>query len=746
MSSAGRAPESPATTRLTGWLLAAALGLGAGSAAAAPPDTTFLEQYAATYRFRLGQPTAVKLTPDGRAVLFLRSGPRSFVQDLYEFDVATRTERVVLTAEQILRGAEERLTPEEKARRERLRVSTRGIVSYKISEDGKRLLVPLSGRLFVIERAGGAVTELAGSPGFPIDPQLSPDGTRVACVRDGDLYVTDIASGRETRLTEGASDTLTHGLAEFVAQEEMDRFSGYWWSPDGSRIAYQETDLAPVEVLHIADPAHPEKAPDAWRYPRPGQANARVRLGIVAAAGGPTTWVSWDRERYAYLARVRWEKNAPLTLLVQNRPQTEEALLAVDAADGATRTLLVETDSTWLNLDGDMPHWLEDGSGFLWTSERDGAWQLELRGRDGALLRRLTPPGFNLRGFVALDESHRRVWVTGGEDPTQLQVFRVPLGPGRPAAEPVTRESGWHAAVVAKNGRAWVRTRSGAESGPVHTVMDASGKPLAALRAVTETPGIRTHLSFEAVGPARLRAVVVRPADFRPGERYPVIVNVYGGPHAQQARQSAYAYLLDQWFADQGYIVVALDGRGTPARGRAWERAIKGDLIGLALADQVDGLRALAAAHPEMDLARVGIFGWSFGGYFAAMAVMQRPDVFRAAMAGAPVADWRDYDTHYTERYLGLPDADLRAYEASSVLTYVPRLARPLLLVHGTVDDNVYFLHSMKLADALFRAGKEFEFLPLPGFTHSVPDPLVTKRLYGRIAEFFDRSVKRAAP
>src|SRR5213594_2139989 len=243
---------------------------------AAEADSGFLEQFAATYHFSLGQPTSITPTPDGDAVLFLRSGPRSFVQNLYEFDVAARRERVLLTADRVLRGALENLTAEERARRERMRVATRGIVSYHLSEDGRRIVLSLDARLFVVERSNGSVKELFGSPGFPIDPQLSPDGSLVACVRNGDLYVTDAGSGRERRLTEGASDTLSHGLAEFVAQEEMDRFSGYWWSPDGQTIAYQETRLGQVEVLHIMDPAHPEQEPQAWRYPRPGRKNAEV--------------------------------------------------------------------------------------------------------------------------------------------------------------------------------------------------------------------------------------------------------------------------------------------------------------------------------------------------------------------------------------------------------------------------------------------------------------------------------------
>jgi dipeptidyl-peptidase-4 len=300
--------------------------------------------------------------------------------------------------------------------------------------------------------------------------------------------------------------------------------------------------------------------------------------------------------------------------------------------------------------------------------------------------------------------------------------------------------------VFGKDHRVWVHTFVGPAGAPRQTVVSRAGRPLAEIRSVTEEPSLRMHLEFTTVGSRGYHAGLVRPDDFVPGRSYPVIVSVYGGPHAQQVTQAGRNYLLEQWLADHGFVVVAIDGRGTPARGRAWERALKDNLIEVPLADQVEALQALGASHPELDLTRVGIYGWSFGGYFSAMATMRRPDVFKAGVAGAPVTDWRDYDTHYTERYMDLPDSNAEGYRAASALTYADRLERPLLLVHGTADDNVFFLNSMKLCDALFRAGKPFEFLPLTGFTHMVPDPLVTARLYHRIEEFLEEHVARAAP
>ncbi|MBI1796704.1 MAG: DPP IV N-terminal domain-containing protein [Candidatus Eisenbacteria bacterium] len=732
--------------------LAAAPAPAHTPAAAPAPADTFLAQLAATRRFRDGQPNAVALTPDGSAVLFLRSAPRGApVQNLYALDVASGKERVLLTADAILGGKGERLTAEERARRERQRQTARGIVSYELSDDGRRILVPLAGRIFVIDRAAhaapdGATRELKGAAGFPLDPRFSRDASQVACVRDHDLYVIDVASGRERRLTEGGGETASNGEAEFVAQEEMAREHGYWWSPDGRTIAYEHSDVSHVEKLRIADPAHPEKPPQEWPYPRPGKDNADVTLGLIPATGGATTWVKWDRARYPYLASVDWPEHGPLTILVQNRTQTEEALLAVEPASGATTSLLVERDSAWLNLFKDMPRWLERGDSFLWMTERNGATQLELRARDGHLLRALTKPEPGLRPELDLDERHGMVWTRGGPDPTESQIFQVPLAAGGKPA-PFTREPGLHGVTFAKDHGVLVHELTPLAGSPRWSVQARDGRVLGELTSVAETPSLAPSLEFTTAGDSLgCRAVIVRPRAFDPARRYPVIVSVYGGPHSQTVQANSRNYLGQQWLADHGFIVVSIDGRGTPNRGRAWERAIKNDLIRVPLHDQAAALEALGRRYHEMDLARVGIYGWSFGGYFSVLAVERRPAVFHAAVAGAPVTDWLDYDTHYTERYMGLPDRNAAGYRESSALTWAKDLERPLLILHGTADDNVYFLHSLKLCDALMRAGKHFEFVPFRGYTHSVADSLGVTQVNQRIVEHFTRNLGGPTP
>jgi dipeptidyl-peptidase-4 len=336
---------------------------------------------------------------------------------LYEFDVDSGKTRELLTPEQVLKGAEEHLTPEEKARRERQRVSVGGFTTFHLSDDGALILVSLSGRLYVVERSSGAVRELATGKGVIVDPKFSPDGKSVAYVRDQDVYVYDLAAAKEHRVTTGGTEKLTHGLAEFVAQEEMNRFTGYWWSPDSKSIAYEEADASEVEVWHLSDPRHPENPPQAISYPRPGKANVTVRLGVVPVSGGETTWIDWDVKKYPYLAFVRWDKHGPLTLAVQTREQQELALLAADPKTGKTTTLLVERDSTWVNLPRDAPRWLPNGAGFLWISDRSGP-QLELRDTKGALVRVLAAPSTGFESLIDVDPQTGQVVNAASTEPT----------------------------------------------------------------------------------------------------------------------------------------------------------------------------------------------------------------------------------------------------------------------------------------------------------------------------------------
>lgn len=705
----------------------------------ATSSATFFRDLAQTRDYSLGQPVSAKFTPDGKTILFLRGGARDPVLRLYAFDVATGQERELITPAQVLGSAEEILSPEEKARRERARISTRGFTTFQISKDGTRLIVSLSGKLYLLALADLKAIELPGQ-GW-IDPRLSPDGRFLAAVADNELHVIDLETRTSKAITSGATETLHHGVAEFVAQEEMDRREGYWWSPDSTHLAYQQNDNSDVEVRYIADPLRPEAAPQAQFYPKAGTANTKVRLGVIARDGGDTQWIEWDREAYPYLARVVWdEKEAPLTLLVQNRAQQKQVLLAATPTTGKTRPLLRETDAAWINLDpSDPPIWLKGGKQFLWTTERKGAWQVELRKAGGALVRMVTPVSFGYRRFLSVDETNGDIYVQGGKDAREMHLWRFKLKGG--AGEQLTTARGNHSAVFSKDHGTYVHSFSLLD-GRVGADVVQGGKVTAALPSVAETPPTLPTIELtRTTGSIAFDAAIIRPKSFTSGQKYPVILSVYAGPIAKRVTASLRSYFTDQWMADQGYIVVRIDNRGTPGYGRAWERVIRGNLIDVALNDQIAGLQSLAATYPELDLTRVGVTGWSFGGYFAAMAAIRRPDVFKAGVAGAPVVTWENYDTHYTERYLGLPGESAEAYRVSNVTTYVNELQRPLLLIHGLTDDNVYAQHTLQLIDALFMAGKPYEFMPMLG-THMISDPVVRQNQQDRIMEFFGRTLR----
>jgi dipeptidyl-peptidase-4 len=703
--------------------------------ASPPGEPGFLRELAETRGYRAGTPSRPVVAPGGEEVLFLRSGPRSGVQSLFATEVATGATREILTAEALLGAEAAELTDAEKARLERQRITARGITHFELSRDGRTILASLGGRVYAVERPGGKARRLP-LPQGALDPRLSPDGKLVAFVAGGELHVLDLATGKVTALTSGATEWRTHGLAEFVAQEEMHRSEGYWWSPDSAWLAFEEADDTAVEKLSIQDPARPEKAPVRFAYPRAGKGNTRVRLGLVAASGGPVTWVDWDRERYPYLAQVRWEKENPLLLVVMDRAQGEEAVLRADPATGRATVLHVEKDPAWLNLDEASLRALPGGSGFLWYTERNGGAELELRGLDGARKADVAPLASGFTGLAGVADDGE-VWFLGtGGDASRDRLYRARPGsapeevvlPGAPPASLSAR--------IGDGGRALLATVSRPGETGFTALLAPDGKERVRLPSVAVEPPFRPVPEVRQLG--GLWTSLVRPRDFRPGVKYPVIVEVYGGPLHLTPLRLRSASPLAQWKADQGFLVVKIVNRGETARqGRAFERAVRGDLAGPALEDQVAGLKALAALVPEMDLDRVGITGWSFGGTMSTLAALRRPDVYKAAVAGAPVTEWRDYDTFYTERYLGLPQAEPAAYDRSSPIRSAGKGHAPLLLVHGTADDNVYLLHSIKLADALFRAGDPAGFVTLANVTHLPADPATYEKLEEMQIGFF---------
>jgi dipeptidyl-peptidase-4 len=714
-----------------------------------PVDTSFLKKYAQTRRFTLGRPQNPKVAPDGKTVLFLRAEADKPTLKLFEFDAASAQVKEILAPATLLKGGEENLSPEEKARRERMRLSAGGFADFHFDNTGRNVLLPLSGKLFVFERPTGKVTELkTGEGGAIVDPKWSPDGKKIAYVRGSDVYVIDRATNTETPVTKGGTLIKTHGLAEFVAQEEMARFTGYWWSPDSKHIAYEEADHTGVEKWVVADPFKPDQKPGEQYYPRPGQKNVAVRLGVIPIEGGETVWVEWDRNEYEYLAAVRWEEFAPLTLQVQDRKQQKLLLLSADSKTGKTKKLLEERDPAWINLTPDLPKFAGALGGFIWVgADKEGETEIQLRNTAGALQDVMVSAKQRPEAVLSVYSARFDTFIVyaGGPDPTQRQIYRhktpsLLVNPGSENDQALTTDPGVHTAVFTKHGGGpYVITSTTTKSMPKSLVFNHDGVRLGELPSVAKEPELMPDLTVLRVGgDTGYYAAVVRPRNFDSKKKYPVVLDVYGGPKHAHVVQAMRNWLVPQWLADQGFIVVAIDNRGTPGRGREWERSVYQKFGTVPLEDQVKGLQLLCDRFPELDRDRVGIVGWSFGGYMAANAVLRKPDVFKAAVAGAPVTDWEDYDTHYTERYMGLLPESKKSYDEASLLPLAKELKRPLLLVHGTADDNVYFRHTLKLADALFRSGCDFEVLPLPGVTHMyTSDPLVMERLWAKTAGFF---------
>jgi dipeptidyl-peptidase 4 len=674
---------------------------------------SFPRRQARTRRFTLGAPRGLTLSPDGDRVVFLRSrGGADPVTCLWTFDLATGTERLVADPLALVLAAEEEdLPPEERARRERSREQAGGIVGYATDGQVRTAAFTLSGRLYVADLLDGT-TRAIETPGGVIDPRPDPHGRLVAYVSGRALHVHDLATGTTETLAAPEGPQVAYGLADFVAAEEMERMRGYWWSPAGDALVVARVDDTPVQRWHIADPAHPDRVPTVVAYPAAGTPNAQVSAEITTLDGRRTP-IRWTEE---YLADVVWDDQG-LFVVVQPRDQTALRTLRVDPGTGATTPDHERTDPIWVDIVPGVPAHTAAGA-LVTVADADGARRLVVDGEP------VTPPSLQVRGV--LDVEGDTVLIRASERPESVGLWT--WGPGGLVAR--TAADGVHTGRL-RGGALAVARQDLTTDGTVTTV--DRGGAVTTITSFAEASGLAPRVTLLRAGTRHLPSALLLPSWHEPGARLPVLMDPYGGPHAQRVVAARNAHLTSQWFAEQGFAVVVVDGRGTPGLGPDFERAVHGDLAAPVLDDQVDALHALAEEQPDLDLSRVGIRGWSFGGYLAALAVLRRPDVFRAAIAGAPVTDWALYDTHYTERYLGRPDTDPEAYARSSLLgdvaTVAEKLERPLLLVHGLADDNVVVAHTLRLSSALLAAGRPHSVLPLSGVTHMTPQEVVAENL-----------------
>ena len=713
---------------------------------------SFPRQEARTRRFSLGVPRAFGVSPDGARVVYLRTkGGGDPVTCLWVLDVASGQERLAADPRALgsyAGGGEEDLPPEERARRERVREQAGGIVAYATDRDVTVAAFALSGRVYAVPltddglTGDGAVREVATRTPA-LDPRPDPSGRWLAYVCEGSLRVTGLAGGaggepgdRVVADPQGASG-VTFGLPDFIAAEEMSRVRGYWWAPDGSALLVARVDETPVHRWHIADPAHPERKAAVVAYPAAGTPNADVSLHLIGLDGTAVP-VDVDWHAFPYLVTARWQGGHDPLVVVQSRDQRAMRVLGVDAGSGQTSVLHEDTDPHWVEIVPGVPAWTADGQ-IVWTRDEQDTRRLVLLapGREPVPV---TPPGLQVRGV--LDVAGHTVLFQASSEPAEAGLWSYgPAGLSQ-AGQGAGVEGGTF------GGGTTVSWRRSLDQDGVTVRVRRGGGPGTVISSLADTPALPTPrpVLFRA-GPRGIQAAVLFPSWHQRGqEPLPVLLDPYGGPHAQRVVRSRSAYLTSQWFAEQGFAVLIADGRGTPARGPAWERAVAGDLAGPVLADQVDALAAAADRFGDLDTGRVAIRGWSFGGYLAALAVLRRPDVFRAAIAGAPVTDWQLYDTHYTERYLGLPGRDEEAYERSSLinpaeLSAASAAARSLLLIHGLADDNVVVAHTLRLSAALLAAGYPHSVLPLSGITHMASQETVAANLLLLQLDFLRRAL-----
>jgi dipeptidyl-peptidase-4 len=717
----------------------------------------------------LGGPTiaGLKISPDGARITYLQGSPDDKDRlDLWEYRVADGSRRLLVDS-RVLAPHARPLSEEERGRRERQRTAAlSGILEYSFAPSGNALLFPVAGNLFYLPlhatsgAADAGVVPISEDKGFATDVSVSPHGTYVGYIRDQNLYAYDLARHVERAVTQDGGGSIKNGMAEFVAQEEMDRSTGYWWSPDDRHVAFARVDESPILLTERFEIAADNVTTFAQRYPTAGGANAAVRLGVASLETGAVTWIDLGSSEDFYLARVGWLPDGR-TLAVQreSRDQRHLDLLFADSATGRTRVLLSETSDSWIELNDELT-FLSKTREFIWASARSGFTHLYLYGEDGRLLRPLTSgrwsvDDFRGRAIKAVDEVHRLVYfAANAEGPTTRDLYVTSLDTRTPASvRRISTETGVHGITMPRGAHWYIDEFTSRSQPPQVRLHRIDGSPIGYLlenrldATHPDAPFLADNAvpefgTLTAADGQTLYYRLFKPKDFDPAHRYPAILDVYGGPGVQRVLDNWTGASFTQILTRAGYVVLQLDNRGSAARGTAFQSPIRGRLGEVEVADQVQGARWLGA-QPFVDPARIGVWGWSYGGYLSLMLMFKAPDVFGAAVAGAPVTDWTLYDTHYTERYLGRPADNAAGYEASSVFPYAKDLRGPLLVVHGMADDNVLFLHSTKLFRKLQDLGKPFDVMVYPGAKHGLTRQHDGRHAYATILRFFDENLRR---